>query len=153
MDETDDTATLTVIDQAITDVRNGFFRRLGIDRSLAVQAISFVENPTDQDGWVRSTANTTEFYWVLRTLLCILPTMFLETAHAIQNAFDDVPLTRDSEHLQKFIRCLDKQVDVGLGVIDEPQDNCAGSPQSFSTGRTEPFILACNHPGRGFRVP
>ena len=153
MSDTTDTDTLTLIDQSIAKVRTEFYRRLGLTRSLEIEALPSVENPVTEDQLIRSVAETTEFYWVMRKLVCILPQMFLETSHAIQNAFDDVPITRDSPSLQKYLDCLDNDIEIGLGQLESPQDNCAGSPKAFSTKRETPFILACAHPGRPiFRV-
>ena len=102
MGDTSDTQTLKVIDQAIQDVRNEFYRRLTLARALEIAALASVENPTTADEVLRAVANVTEVYWVQYKLVCILPHMSIETQHAIQNSFDDTPLTRDAESLAKF---------------------------------------------------
>ena len=146
-----DTDTLTLIDQSISRVRTEFIRRLGITRALEIADIPRVDNPTTEKEVVRSVGETTELYWVMRKLVCILPQMFLETSHAIQNSFDDVPITRDSPSLQKYLACLDNDIEIGLGQLEVPQDNCGGSPRVFSTGREEPFLIGSAFPTcRGF---
>ena len=73
--------------------------------------------------------------------------MFIETAHAISDSFDDVPITRDSESLQKFLTCLWNSVEEGLGQMMLPTDDLTGSFQSFSTGAPHPFLLSENFVG------
>ena len=153
MTSTSDTDTLTLIDQSIAKVRTEFVRRLGLTRVVKIKALTSSENPLTEDEIIRSVAETTEFYWVMRKLVCILPQMFLETSHAIQNAFDDVPITRDSPSLQKYLACLDTDIELGLGQMETPQDNCAGSPKAFSSKRAVPFLLSNNFPAcPGFRT-
>ncbi len=147
MSETSDTDTLTLIDQTIADVRLEFYRRLTLERALEIAAFSPVENPTTTDPILRSVAEVTEFYWVLSKLLSILPTMFVETAHAIQNSFKDVPITRDSRFLQKFIGRLNASVENNLGLLEIPVDLGTGPVKVFSTGRLDPYILINNHLG------
>lgn len=146
--DTSDTDTLTLIDQAITDVRLGFYRRLTSARALQIAGYTSVENPTTDEGILRATADNTEVYWVIYKLICILPTMFIETQYAIKNSFDDVPITRDSESLQKFRDCLWNSIEKGLADLESPKDDApAGAYQSFCVGRvdsngdSDPFIL------------
>ena len=73
--------------------------------------------------------------------------MFIETQFAIQNNFDDVPITRDSESLQKFLSCLWNSIEKGLGQLIIPVDNNAGAFKSFSTGRSAPYLLGQNTVG------
>ena len=153
MTDTSDTDTLTVIDQAISDTRQEFYRRLTLTRALEIAALASVENPTTEDGNLRSVAEITDFYWILSKLLCILPTMFIETAHAIQNSFKDVPITRDSMFLLKMQACLKNSIEVNLGMLGLPADDNAGTPRSFSTRAVNPLILANTFPGRpAFRM-
>lgn len=147
MSETVDTDTLTLIDQTIADVRLEFYRRLTLDRALEIVAFTSVENPTTTDSILRSIAEVTEFYWVVSKLICILPTMFIETANAIQNSFKDVPITRDGESLQKFIRCIEDRVESNLGLLIVPENLGTGPIKVFSTGRPVPYILTNNFIG------
>jgi hypothetical protein len=148
MSNTSDTETLTTIDQAIADVRLEFYRRLTLDRATEIAALPSIENPTTTQGVLRGVAEVTELYWVMYKLICILPTMFIETAHAITNSFKDVPITRDSESLQKFLGCLKNTIEINLGQLIIPVNDNAGDFQAFSTGRPTPFILADNVIGR-----
>jgi hypothetical protein len=141
MSETTDTDTLTMIDQAISDVRMEFFRRLTMTRALEIVAITPVENPTTIDPVLRNIAEVTEVYWVLYKLICILPTMFIETAHAIDTAFDNTPITRDSESLQKFLKCLWASIETNLGQLIIPVNDVSGAVKSFSVGRQDPYLL------------
>ncbi len=153
MSGTSDTDTLTTIDQAIADVRLEFYRRLTLDRATEIAALPIVENPTTADGVLRGVAEVTEYYWVAFKLICILPTMFIETAHAIMNSFKDVPITRDGESLQKFLGCLKNSIEVNIGQLQIPVESNAGDAQSFSTGRLVPYLLADNVIGLSVGIP
>jgi len=142
MTDTTDDDTLSMIDQAIRDVRLSFYKRLTPARAQEIAALSSVENPTTTDEIVRAVAEVTEVYWVMHRLICILPTMYVETAHAIQDSFDDVPITRDSESLQRFLICLWNRIEEGLGQMVLPIEDLTGSFQSFSTGAQTPFLLS-----------
>ena len=142
MTATEDTDTLTMIDQAIAKVRLDFYRRLTAARALEIEALSSVENPTTTDEILRSVAEVTEIYWIAYKLFCILPHMYIETQFAIKDNFDDVPITRDSDTLKTFMPCLWKEIEEGLGQLVLPVDNNAGDFQSFSTGRADgPLLL------------
>lgn len=151
MGQTTDTQTLTVIDQAISSVRLGFYRRLGPGRANEIVALTSVENPTDTDGILRSQAEITEVYWVQYELVCLLPHMSIETQHAITNSFDDTPLTRDAESLNKFRACLKNSVEIGLGQLQQPVDDDTGNFSSFSTGSPNPVLIGDLFPGRPCR--
>ena len=139
---TTDADTLSIVDQAIRDVRLGFYRRLTPARATEIAALSSVENPTTTDEIVRAVGEVTEIYWVMHRLICILPTMFIETAHAISDSFDDVPITRDSESLQKYLTCIWNRIEEGLGQMVLPIEDNTGSFQAFSTGAQTPFLLS-----------
>lgn len=147
MTASEDTDTLAMIDQAIVDVRMEFYRRLTLARATEVAALASIENPTTIDGVLRKVAETTEIYWVMYKLIKILPIMFIETQFAIQNSFDDVPITRDAESLQRFLSCLWGSIEEGLAQLLIPVETSAGAFQSFSTGRPEPFLLPKNFIG------
>lgn len=148
MTDTSDTDTLAVIDQAIQDVRQEFYRRLTLERALEIKAITSVDNPITAEDNYRSVADVTDYYWILSKLLCILPTMFIETAHAIQNAFDDIPITRDSRFLAQMQDCLKNAIETNLGMLELPADRNTGSPRSFSTRSQTPLYINNAFPGR-----
>lgn len=151
MTDSADADTLVMIDTAIRQVRLSFYKRLTADRAIEIAALSPEENPTTTDGILRAVAESTELYWITLKLICILPTMFIETQFAIQNSFDDVPITRDAESLQKFKNCLWNEIEQGLGLLKIPEETNTGDFSSFSTGRVEPFILQDASPGLGGR--
>ncbi len=152
MKESQDTETLLVIDHTIAKVRVDFFRRLGRERALEIAALPYEENPTTVDEILKSQAVVTESYWVQFQLICALPTMYITTQFAIQNNFDDVPITRDADTLQNFKDLLWNAIEQGLGQLMLPIDDDAGAFQSFSTGRSTPYILGDNAVGRPFRT-
>lgn len=147
MTDTEDTDTLTIIDQAISDVRLNFYRRLSPARAQEIADLSSVENPTTTDEILRNVAEVTEIYWVMHKLVCILPTMYIETQFAIQDSFDDVPITRDADTLQKFMKCLWDSIEEGLGQMMLPIEDNVGGFKSFSTGAIRPFLLSENFVG------
>lgn len=147
MTASSDADTLVMIDHAVSAVRLGFFRRLTPARAIAVAALSSEENPTTTDGILRGVAEATEVDWVTRELICTLPVMYIETQFAIKNSFDDVPITRDSKSLQKFLGCLWNRIESGLGLLIIPEEKISGAFSSFSTGRKTPLLLANVFPG------
>ena len=147
---TSDEQTLTLIDQVISDVRLEFFRRLTSARALEIADITPEENPTTTDGILYSRAAVVEVYWVEYKLVCILPVMFIETQHAIQNSFDDTPLVRDSDSLLPFKAGLKKAIEIGLGQLIIPVQKTTGAFSSFSSGATTPVLIANNFPGNPF---
>lgn len=147
MEESEDTETLRMIDQAIKDVRLEFYRRLTPARAAEIAALPTVENPTTSNEILRGVAEVTEIYWVMYKLIKILPTMYIETQFAIQNSFDDVPITRDAESLQKFLRCLWNSIETGLGQLEIHVDTNTGAFQAAAIGSKTPFLLADNFIG------
>lgn len=147
MKTTSDTETLLVIDQAIKWVRLQFYRRLTLARALEIAALASVENPTTADENLRSTAEVVETDWVRWRLVCLLPHMTIETENAIRNIFEDVPLVRDAESMQKYLRCLKDAVEIGLGQLEVPIDNNAGDFAAFSTGAPVAVLLQDSHVG------
>lgn len=150
MTGTSDTDTLAKIDQAISDVRLEFFRRLTPARAIEIQGFGVEENPTTTEGILRGTAAVTEVYWVEYKLICILPVMFIETEHAIQNSFDDIPLVRDAASLIPFKNGLKKAIEIGMGQLIEPVQNNQGPFSSFSSGAPQPVLIANNFIGKPF---
>ena len=147
MTASSDTDTLTIIDQSISDVRLGFYRRLTPARATEIAAISSVENPTTTNEILRANAESVEINWVLYLLVCKLPTMYIETQFPIQNSFDDTPITRDADNLKDFLRCLWNSIEQGLGQLIIPVEENAGAFQASAPGRKVPFILVDNFIG------
>ena len=147
MSDTSDADTLTVIDQVISTVRTDFFRRLTLERAIHIQGLPSVENPTTADGILRSVAETTEVYWIFHKLVCILPTMYIETQFAIKDNFDDTPITRDADSIKDYLACLWASIEAGLGQLIDPVSTDSGNFQIFTTGAPEPVLLRDLHPG------
>ena len=147
MSDTSDADTLVMIDQAIADVRLGFYRRLTLDRALELAALPTVENPTTINETLRGVAESVEINWVNHVLITKLPAMFIETQFSIQENFDDVPLTRDSASLQKFLATLWSSIETGLGLLIIPVNDNAGDYQAFSNGRPTLHLLGQNTVG------
>jgi len=148
MSETVDTDTLTMIDQAISDVRLEFYRRLTLARATELAALPSVDNPTTSDEVLRGVAEVTEIYWVMYKLVCILPVMYIETQFAIRDNFDDVPIVRDADSISAFRQCLRNSVEQNLGQLEVPIDNNTGSGASVSIGRPTPLLMHEVFPGR-----
>ncbi len=67
-----------IVYEGILRARLAFYRRLGPARVAVLRAISYDENPTDNDSLLRALANTVEVKLVHSTLLDLLPTMFMD---------------------------------------------------------------------------
>ena len=140
--------TNAVIDMAISQVRIGFFSKLGSSRALEIAAFTPSDNPTTDNEVLYSTASTAEGLWVTAILYDLLPTLFMESSNEAQQNWNDEPLSRDAKQLVKAKQALLSQVDKLLGDLEVPVNDDTGSVKVFSVGREKPFILQDNFPGR-----
>ncbi len=140
--------TLAVIDVAISKVRIGFFKALTSDRAIEIAGFTAADNPTTEEEILHSTASVAEVLWVTSSLIELLPNVFMEGEVEARQNWNDEPLSRDSVWLIKYKRGLDAQVQAMLGQLEEPVNDNTGPVKVNLTGRTEPFIIAANHPGK-----
>lgn len=115
---------LTIIDQAVQEVRVGFYEKLGAATITTLLATVHVDNPTTTAEVSRARANATEVAWVKLLLICRLPIMFVDGSAHVRESWNDEGLTRralDSE-LRKIKALLNQQVEDGLAILGADED-------------------------------
>lgn len=132
----DDTQTLAMIDQAISEVRMGFFRSITSTRALAIAAYSLVDNPSSDEEILKATAANTEANWVVWLLAQRLPYLFMDNRSSVGDAFNEEQLTRDSAALKQFLDGLKTEIDKGLGDMAVPVSTDTGSSKAASITNT-----------------
>lgn len=86
--------TDAIIDRVVSEVRVGFYDRLGTTRVSTLVALPSVENPTTTDGILRTRAETTEVLWVRAMLLSELPTLFVDSSGQLPQVWQEEGLAR-----------------------------------------------------------
>jgi hypothetical protein len=150
MSATTDADTLAAIDTGISQTRIAFFNKLGLTRTLQIQAFTENENPITEEEGLRLLAATTEVYWVLYFLIPTMPAMLVENQYALKNTFDDQPITRDAQSLSKYLTFLKSTIDKNLGILALPEVKGAGSGNVASTGAAVPYLIGDNAIGNVF---
>lgn len=135
INKADDEATLALVDMSISEVRTGFYSQLGTERIAFILGGSLVENPVMPAELLRATAANTEALWLTWLLAPRLPYLFMDNKASVGDAFNDEPLTRDSNAGQKrFLDNLKSQVDIGLSVLKDAKGSEAGLFKAASIG-------------------
>lgn len=108
-----------VIDQAVEDVRVGFYRRLTAETVTTLLAIAYSEAPTTDDEVKRSLANYAEVKWVRKELLRTLPTLFMDTAGKANSLWnEEAGFQRPFQsQINKEIDKLEAEIDDALRVL------------------------------------
>jgi len=130
MSSADDTDTLALIDQTVSEVRLGFFRSLGKSRAVTIVGYALVDNPLSDNEVLKAGAANTEALWVTWLLAQRLPHLFMDNSASTGDAFNDEQLTRDASGLHAFLKALKVEIDQGLGDLMSPVSETAGSPKS-----------------------
>lgn len=106
-----------MIDQAIEEVRQKLYGRLGATRIAAIAAITYVENGTTDNQILRALANTVEIKWVRMFLLRTLPTLFMDTAGIRQQVFNDESAFTTGTNIEKELARLQAEIDQALDIL------------------------------------
>ena len=149
IDPADKAGTLALVDQAIRDVRLGFFSRVGKTRSLAIAAMSYNDNPETDEEVLRAKGVSAENIWLYILLVERLPSLFMDN-QGTRDTFNDEPLTRDAGAVLKMIENLKEQLDALLGdMILEGDDEASPNPSAKSevVGPDTTYLLADNFIG------
>ena len=124
------TDALAQIDQAIEDVRVGFYddaQGLGVSRVTALLAISYEENATTAEALLRTRANNLEVSWVRLLLMRRLPTLFMDASGNSLDVWNEEPLTRKAgRSLRDEIARLELEVAEGLAYLGAGDDDDVG---------------------------
>jgi hypothetical protein len=146
MKTADDSQTIALIDQTITEVRIGFYRTLTTARATLIAGYTLVDNPMTEEEVLRSGAANTEALWVTWLLAQRLPHLFLDNKASTGDMWNEEQLTRDTQD-KKFLANLKTQIDIGLGDLMEPISGNSG-PVKVSAIKNDTPLDAFN-PNRG----
>lgn len=128
----DDVQTVALIDQSISEVRVGFYRRLGSTRVTQIVGYSLVENPASDNELTRSQAAATESLWLTWLLAQRLPHLFMDNRASAGDAWSDEQLTRDTQVQKTYLDALKAQVEEGLASLEEPVPDSIGANKCSS---------------------
>lgn len=148
MSSADDEDTLALIDQTVSEVRLGFFRRIGTARALTVASYTLADNPTTDNEILRVGAANTEALWVTMLLIQRLPNLFMDNRASTRDAWNDEQLTRDSSGQSQYLKYLQAQVDEGVVALTDPSTaDSSGSPKASLIKASEPNLVFENFAG------
>lgn len=110
--------TIGAIEQALAEVRVGFFERLGRSRVLELQQIAYDPNSLSDEGITRIRARNAEVVWVKLLLVRQLPMLFIDAQGAVDRAWNEEGLTRDAGSM--YIKGLISQLESDLqNMLDD----------------------------------
>lgn len=145
-------SALAVIDQAVEDVRIGFYDRLGATRVAALVAIGYSENPTTANGVLRAKANSVEVKWVRVLLLRRLPVLFIDAQGLKQQVWNDESgfASGPERALRDEIEKLEAEIEEALLVLagDEDPDEAILNVSTIGPDETPDLPGASVWPGR-----
>jgi len=134
--DADDEATLALVDQAITEVRLGFYRRITKERAITIAGYTLVDNPTSDEEILIAKAANTEALWVTWLLAQRLPHLFIDNRASVGDQWNDEQLTRDTLP-SEYLKSLKTLIDEGLSDLEEPVNADSGPVKSDSIGPDE----------------
>ena len=116
---TDTSDGVSVIEEAVRASRSGFFRYLSASRIATLQAISHVDNPTDQNGNLRQLAEVVELKWIRMELLRTMPVLLYSSAPSVPQNWNDEGLLRGmaEDRLQEEIKSLKQDIFDAMEVL------------------------------------
>ena len=143
----DDEQTVSLVDQAIQEVRLGLFSRLGKERPKTIAGYAWSDNPDTDEEVLRVQAAAVEANWLTYLLAKRLPTLLMADEANTRDRWNEEPLTRDSAHVQQFLKDLKKEIDSGIGDLEDPQNANAGAVKSALNLPEDSYIIGENFKG------
>src|SRR6056297_3604562 len=123
----DDDQTLALVHQTVTEVRLGFYSKLGKTRATDIAGYSLVDNPTSDEEILRAGAANTEALWLTWLLAQRLPHLFMDNSASTGDMWNEEQLTRDTKVQKEYLGNLKAQIDVGLGMLEDPENETTGA--------------------------
>lgn len=143
----DDEQSVALIDQSIQEVRLGFFSRVGKDRSKVIAGYAYSDNPDSDEEVLRVNAAATEANWLRYLLIQRLPHLSMASESTVRDLWNEEPLTRDSGYLNEYLKQLKKEIDKGIGDLQEPEDANTGSFKSTYNVPEDPYLNSVEFKG------
>lgn len=149
--------TLTMVYQAISEVRVGFYSALGIDRVNLIRTYPLVDNPTTDNELMRANAANVEALWVTWVLIPRLPYLFMDNRASVGDSWEDEPLTRDASGMFAYLNNLKARIDEALNDLQPVPDDDVGVTKVSSIKAAVPysaFGIIHGAPGKfGYKWP
>lgn len=149
-----DAQTLSVINSIITEIRLGFFAKLGSARALEIASYVASDTPETTQDILKNEAMVAEVLWATILLIDQLPFMAIDNSASVRDEFNDEPLTRDASAIARYKESLKERLNKLLGKLESPANDNSGPFQAFSCGavdsdgESDPYIIADNFVGK-----
>lgn len=129
---------LAAIDNAVLEVRLGFYRKLDVSRVAVLVALTYSDAPTTKDGVLRALANSTEVKWVRLLLLRQFTSLFLDGSAVKQQAWnDETGFSSLSEQARRDeIKRLEDEINDALEIL--LGDEALGAETKVNAATIEP---------------
>lgn len=129
-----------LIDEAISAVRVGFFRRMGREAIEAAQATAFTKLPATDADYRRLLAQVTETKWVRLELMRSMPMMFVD-GNAADQSWQQEAAFRSATSLQvaSEMKQLRAEIDEALDIISgaaQPSESLGVKIQTYGPDET-----------------
>ena len=108
-----------ILDQAVSDTRLDFYRRLGVSRVAILVALSSTSTPTTEDEVLRSLAESVEAKSVRFNLMCVLPYAWKDQSGNINSQWNEEAPFRDmsGEEVRTEKARLAEQIEESFQVL------------------------------------
>lgn len=114
---------LATIDQAVLDVRAGFYRRLGAARITEIKTTNDIDAPATNAEILRSVATATEVLWARLKLMRTLPTLFMDASGSQQQRWNDEAGFRSAiQQTEAEIKRLEAELEENLQLLEGTDD-------------------------------
>lgn len=139
--------TLNAVYRAVRDVRIGMVQKLGRVRVFEIQALPYVSEPTTDDEFLREAAVSAETTWLLLLLKQRLPELFMDNSGAVNDVFNDEPLTREGTGSKDNLEALKEQLDSLLAFMAGEDVDVLGRDKASLCGPDEGYVIDDNRIG------
>jgi len=146
-----DAQTIELINMTISEVRVGFYKKIGTARVNYIKTLNITDNPSSDEEILRKGAANIEVLWVMYLLMERLPSQTVAGSSAsIKQSWNEEPVTRDAN--ADLIAALKIQVQDGIeGLVEASISRVRGS----SVGPYEDYIIGdtfrgCSETGSGW---
>jgi hypothetical protein len=106
-----------LLQEAMTRVRAGFYRRLGVSRVDTILETDFEDDPVSAEEVLRSSANSAEVRWTYIVLLDLMPTLFMDASGATQETWNTEGAFRQGRPSPKAIQALKDELEIELDYL------------------------------------
>lgn len=143
----DDEQTLALVHQTVTEVRMGFYSKIGKDRATTIASYTLSDNPTTDQEILKASAAATEANWLTWLLAQRLPHLFMDNKASTGDMWNEEQLTRDTQTSKEFLDRLKSHIDEALADLKEPVPDQKGPIKAASIAPDDPCMQYDNFAG------